>query len=143
LLDYTIKLCILTSKLGYKILAHYQDEVCVIMRRFFLCFIAYFPNDCGIITAVTSPVAQIESSANTSTFTLNFFGWISSTCPTAFKTIPSGVGFTKSTWRDAVTKRGGSSPLPGSKPFFRCRASDAEPVPWQSISEAINPPLTR
>src|SRR5699024_12632164 len=72
--------------------------------------------------------------------TRHFLGCISSTLPTAFNGISCGVGFIKSICKDPVTKRGGATFSDGSCPFFRCNANEADPVPWQSIKDASNPP---
>lgn len=61
------------------------------------CFMLWAYSFCanvdGMTIPTTSPIAHNVSSAKTSTVTFHFFGWISSTFPTAFNSFPCGVGF--------------------------------------------------
>ena len=91
--------------------------------------------------ATISPRAVATPSAYTVASTMAFRPLTSFTRPRISNSPPNGVGFRKSTCSEPVTKRKGGS-LSISRPSARYIAAAAVPVPWQSISNAINPPYT-
>src|SRR5688572_30124755 len=65
--------------------------------------------DAGARTATTRPFAHTASCAESVTSTMTFRSVASTGCASISNSGPRGVGRRKSTWSDAVTKRGVAS----------------------------------